>query len=397
MGWKTSILDVWHASPLPTIAFVGFFGAQAIRMLRESWEGIVSVTTDPVSQQQQVRPIGADLLAQELFSVLNDNTPQNQNAPVTINQSAGANGLTIHSSGSTSDPAVLHVTSGNITLAGTGTVSLGTSSTSTSTGSTVVLQGSNLVIPPIGQIPLAATTYDPLSPTQLPTINLATLGNAYPGQVYMGKVTAHVSGNDYTVQLSGITNSVTATAPSLGVGYTVPNNTYCPVVVVDDGTGGVLYEFQPYPFAPIAISGARQSAASGGGITNLLSGLQINNLITNSTTDSPQSVSGNYQDLSSGGGLAHFATAMANLGFISNSLTSNPPTINGFIGSVASGGGLYNLLAGLANYSVIGNSTTTSAPSVTGARNDGGPTIPALTNLLTALAQLGYITDNTTA
>lgn len=394
MGWKTGFWSI--ISGVGLVTYIGFFGQQAIRMLRESWEGIVPVTTDPVSQQQQVRPVGADLLAQELFSVLNDNTPQTQNAPITINQSAGADGLKINSSGNSSDPAVLHVTSGNITLAGTGTISVGTSSTPITTGSTVVLQGSNLVIPPIGQIPLAATNYDPLSPTQLPTINLATLGNAYPGQVYMGKVTAHVSGSDYTVQLAGITNSVTATAPSLGVGYTVPNNTYCPVVVVDDGTGGVLYEFQPYPFAPIAISGARQSAASGGGITNLLAGLATNNLITNSTTDSPQSVSGNYQDLSSSGGLAHLATAMSNLGFISSSLSSSPPTINGFIGSVASGGGIYNLLAGLANYSMITNSTTTSAPSVTGARNDGGATIPALTNLLTALANLGYITDNTT-
>lgn len=394
MAWKTWF---WSTiSGLSLVTYVGFFGQQAIRMLRESWEGIVPVTTDPVSQQQQVRPVGADLLAQELFSVLNDNTPQTQNAPITINQSAGADGLKINSSGNSSDPSVLHVTSGNITLAGTGTISVGTSSTSITTGSTVVLQGSNLVIPPIGQIPLAATTYDPLSPTQLPTINLATLGNAYPGQVYMGKVTAHLSGSDYTVQLAGLTSSVTATAPSLGVGFTVPNNTYYPVVVVDDGTGGVLYEFQPYPFAPIAISGARQSAASGGGITNLLAGLATNNLITNSTTDSPQSVSGNYQDLSSSGGLAHLATAMSNLGYISSSLSSSPPTINGFIGSVASGGGIYNLLAGLANYSMITNSTTTSAPSVTGARNDGGATIPALTNLLTALANLGYITDNTT-
>lgn len=394
MGWKRGLFDFIINTPF---LYLGWFGSQAIRMLRESWEGSVPVTTDPVSQQQQVRPVGADLLAQELFSVMNDHSPQTQNAPVTINQSAGADGLKINSSGNSSDPAVLHVTSGNITLAGTGTISVGTSSTPITTGSTVVLQGSSLVIPPIGQIPLAATTYDPLSPTQLPTINLATLGSAYPGQVYMGKVTAHVSGSDYTVQLAGLTSSVTATAPSLGVGFTVPNNTYYPVVVVDDGVGGVLYEFQPYPFAPIAISGARQSAASGGGITNLLAGLEINNLITNSTTDSPQSVSGNYQDLSSSGGLAHLATAMSNLGFISSSLSSNPPTINGFIGSVASGGGIYNLLAGLANYSMITNSTTTSAPSVTGARNDGGPTIPALTNLLTVLAQLGYITDNTTA
>lgn len=391
MSWKIGFWDMFLK--LVTFAYVGFFGQQAIRMLRESWEGIVPVSTDPISQQQQVRPVGADLLAQELFSVLNDTTPQTQNAPVTINQSAGAHGLTINSSGSTTDPAVLNVTSGNINLTGTGTVVVGTSSTPTTSGSTVVLQGSNLVIPPIGQIPLASTTYDPLSPTPLPTINLATLGNAYPGQVYMGKVTAHVSGNDYTVQLAGITNTVTATAPSLGVGYVVPNNTYFPVVVVDSGTGGVLYEFQPYPFAPVAISGARQSAASGGGITNLLAGLATNNLIADSTTDSPQSVSGNLQDMSTGGGLNHLAGAMANLGFITNSLSNNPPTINGFIGSVVSGGGLYNLLVGLANYSMITNSTTTTPPSVTGSRGGNA----ALANFLTAMAQLGYITDSTTA
>lgn len=393
MGWKDYVVNAWYTIPLPIMTLVGFFGTQAIRMLRESWDGTVPITTDPISQEQQVRPVGADLLAQELFSMLNDNTPQTQNAPVTLNQAPGAHGLTINSSGSTTDPAVLNVTSGNITLAGNGTVSMGTPSSATTTGSTVVLMGNSLVIPPIGQLPLAATTYDPLSPTELPTINLGTLGNASPGQVYMGEVTAHLTGNDYTVTLAGITNSVTATIATAGSGYVVPNGTFAPIVVVDDGTGGVLYEFQTYPFAPITISGARQSAASGGGITNLLAGLATNKLIVDSTSDSPQNITGELTDMTTNGVLAHILIALTNLGFTSNSAGSAKPAISGARQSLAAGGGLANLLTGLANYGMVTDSTSDTPSSVTGSRGGNA----ALANLLTALAGLGYITDSTTA
>lgn len=378
---------------LSDLSYVGFFGAQAIRMLRESWDGTIPVTKDPVSQEQQVRPQGADLLAQEIFSMLNDNTPQTQNAPVTINQAGGAVGLTLNSSGSNVDPAVFNVVGGNISMAGTGTVAIGVSSTSTTTGSTVVLSGGNLVIPPIGQITLAATNYDPLSPTPLPQLNLSTLGVANPGQVFMGRVLSG-SGSTYTLSLAGITGNVTATVPSVGTGYNIPVDTYAPVVVTDDGLGGVSYSFQPYPFAPVEISGARQSAASGGGLTNLLSGLATNHLIVNSTTDSPQTVTADVQDLTATGSVAKIHAALKNLGYIDGTISNNPPVISGFIGSVAVGGGIYNLLTGLQYYGMITNSVSVTPTTITGNRSDLSAT-GALGHLLTALSSLGLIVDGT--
>lgn len=400
MGWKDYVVNAWYTIPLPIMTLVGFFGTQAIRMLRESWDGTVPITTDPISQEQQVRPVGADLLAQELFSMLNDNTPQTQNAPVTLNQAPGAQGLTINSSGSTTDPAVLNVTSGNITLAGNGTVSMGTPSSATTTGSTVVLMGNSLVIPPIGQLPLAATTYDPLSPTELPTINLGTLGNASPGQVYMGEVTAHLTGNDYTVTLAGITGSVTATISTVGSGYVVPNGTFTPVVVVDDGSGGILYEFQTYPYAPASVTGLKTSIATNQGLSTLYSQLEAQGIITDDTSGTTPNVAGSTMDMSTNGLLWNLLLAMGDTnGFVTRtSANTTAPTFGGAIQDVSStSGGLYNLWLALYNYGIVGTSPATnySAPSVTGSRSDGGNEIPALKSLLSVLAARGHITDNT--
>lgn len=376
---------------------LGFFGSSAIRMLRESWEGVIPVTTDPLTNQQQVRPVGADLLAQEIFATLNDDTPQTQNAPVTINQKGGAVGLVINSSGQTADPPVLNVTSGNIILAGTAGITLGTPSTAQTSGADIVLTGNSISIPPIGVLNLPATSWTPIDGTPLPTINLPTLGTPSPGQAYMGTVTAHVGGVNYTVSLAGISGTVTASIAESAVGYVVPNGTWVTVVVVDDGAGGVYYEFQTYPFAPIDVSGVRQSLASGGGLTNLFAGLALQGIIVNSTTDTPQTVAGTMQATGTGGALDHLLQAMANIGFIDNStVVSAPQVISGVRQALGAGGGLANLLTGLANLGIITNSTTSTPQVITGARNDGGATIPALTNLLTGLANLGIITDSTT-
>lgn len=388
---------------MPILAFVGFFGQQAIRMLRESWEGIVPVSTDPISQQQQVRPVGADLLAQELFSVLNDSTPQTQNAPVTINQAAGAMGLTINSSGSTSDPAVLNVTSGNITLAGTGTVLVGTSSTSTTDGSTVVLQGSNLVIPPIGQLPLAATSYDPLSPTQLPTINLGILGSASPGQAYIGQVKSGTGAGPYQVSLIGINGDVSVTPEVVGVGYNIPVNSWQIVVAADNNSGGVNYLMQPFPFAPFSVgtSGsplAWQNMGSGGALPTLLTQLDSQGLIVNHTSSQPQSFGGYTAQIGPGGALANFLTAMSNLSMVSLTTDTSVPAaqlVNGVYQNLGSGGFIQNLYACLKNSGIVADGSSPGVSSTPSTVNGSRGGNAALANLLSALAGLGIITDST--
>jgi hypothetical protein len=74
------------------VTFLPYFGDQATRLLRETWDGVIKA--DPVTGD--IRPVGATLLAQELFSMLDDNVPQTQNAPSTINTPPGATGLTIN-------------------------------------------------------------------------------------------------------------------------------------------------------------------------------------------------------------------------------------------------------------------------------------------------------------
>jgi hypothetical protein len=83
---------------LPFCFFLGFFGDQATRLLRETWDGVIKA--DPTTGD--IRPVGATLLAQELYAMLDDSIPQTQNAPVTmnspltINSPAGTNGLNMN-------------------------------------------------------------------------------------------------------------------------------------------------------------------------------------------------------------------------------------------------------------------------------------------------------------
>ncbi len=64
-----------------------FFGEQAVRLLRESWDGIIKADSSG-----NIKPHGAQLLADELFAMLDDNVPQTQNAPVTLNQQPNPDG-----------------------------------------------------------------------------------------------------------------------------------------------------------------------------------------------------------------------------------------------------------------------------------------------------------------
>lgn len=89
MIWTAIIFGAVGLTILP------FFGDQATRLLRETWDGVIKA--DPTTGD--IRPIGASLLADELFAMFDDNIPQTQNAPttmnapLTINSPEGANGL----------------------------------------------------------------------------------------------------------------------------------------------------------------------------------------------------------------------------------------------------------------------------------------------------------------
>ena len=390
MAWKRLACDLLQ-SPYMLIMF---FGSSAIRMLRETWEGRVNVQTDPASGQQTVEPKGADLLAQELFSMLNDNTPQVQNAPVTLNQSRGAGGLTINSSGDSSDPAVLHVAGGNVTLAGTGNVVIGTPSSGTSTGAAIVMTGTSISLPPLGVINLPATSWTPLSPQALPTIHLANSAGAIPGQAYMGMVVGG-SGSTYTMSVAGLAGTITATVPEVASGYTVPANTWCVVVSTDDGAGGINYFFQPYPFASQTISGPTQALAGGGAVKNLLTGLQNLGILVDATTSSPPTISGTTQAVGAGGALANLLIGLNNLGIVANATSSTPQVPGGAVQSFAAPGGYhYNLAVALQNLGIISAASVnwTGGPTITGSRAGN----PALANLLTGLAGLNHIVDGTT-
>ncbi len=72
-----------------------FFGTQAVRLLRESWDGIIKA--DP--KTGIIRPTGATSLAEELFAMLDDKVPQTQIGPTTMNPAPGTTPLTINNPG----------------------------------------------------------------------------------------------------------------------------------------------------------------------------------------------------------------------------------------------------------------------------------------------------------
>jgi hypothetical protein len=76
---------------VPCCLFLGFFGDQAVRLLRESWDGVLHA--DPSTGD--IRPVGATELALELFAMLDDKVPQNQVGPVTMTPNPGVTPLTI--------------------------------------------------------------------------------------------------------------------------------------------------------------------------------------------------------------------------------------------------------------------------------------------------------------
>ncbi len=96
-----------------------FFGTQAVRLLRESWDGVIKAD----AKTGIIRPIGATNLAEELFAMLDDKIPQTQVGPVALNPDPGVTPLTITNpipgpTGST--PDAIKINNGPITFAGPG-------------------------------------------------------------------------------------------------------------------------------------------------------------------------------------------------------------------------------------------------------------------------------------
>ncbi len=97
------LLFTWSCIPV-----LGFFGNQAVRLLRESWDGILKADSKGI-----IRPTGASALAQELYSMLDDSLPQQQNGPVTMNPPPGTTAMTIN----TQDGGnALAITGGNLSI-----------------------------------------------------------------------------------------------------------------------------------------------------------------------------------------------------------------------------------------------------------------------------------------
>ncbi len=96
-----------------------FFGTQAVRLLRESWDGQIKAD----AKTGIIRPYGATNLAEELFAMLDDKIPQTQVGPVALNPDPGTTPLTINNPvppvGST-PPDAIKINNGPITFKGPG-------------------------------------------------------------------------------------------------------------------------------------------------------------------------------------------------------------------------------------------------------------------------------------
>jgi hypothetical protein len=391
MGWKTAP-DHWLDFFKHHFILLGFFGQEAIRMLRETWEGVVNVEKDPATGADQVRPSGADRLAQEIFSMLNDQTPQTNNAPVTINQPSGGQGLVLNGSAGAGDPPAFHIPTGSVSMPTTGAISIGTNSSSTSAGTLITLGGSSIVIPPLGILNLPPTAYDPLT-SQLPELYFPNSSVPIGGQAFMGKVVANVGGGQYAMELAGLTGSVTATLASYPTGYNLPLNTYC--VVVSTKVGDLIdYIIQPFPLTQ-SVGGMTANAGAGGALKSLTNALQAAGIIVDGTTaGTNQTVSGATQSLTAGGALSNLLLALNNLGIIVKGTTDSPAAFGPTpLQYLAPGGALHDLCLALNGLGITAANVTDSRQPLSGSRSNTAGQIPALNNVITALINLGICTD----
>ncbi len=263
---------------ISSIYWVPFFGTQAVRLLRESWGGILR--KDPEGDYVEQ---GASELAQELYAMFDDNIPQTQNAPVTFNVTNPLGpGITINNPNGGNS---FNINGGNTNIGGNTnngdviTIGGGTFNTATNTfdfgGNTITINKNGITfgdpnfptLPAIpGQPPLPPITINnptnfvgPANFAQPPTVPGGGGGGGGSGgtSVFLGKVTGG-TGNSYQVDLYGNgssapkTKSVTATVPQLDSRETIPVGIWVSAVFEFAHTTGVpgeekttfTYEFQ---------------------------------------------------------------------------------------------------------------------------------------------------------
>ncbi len=269
---------------LSSIFWVPFFGTQAVRLLRESWGGILR--KDPEGDYVEK---GAAQLAEELYAMFDDNIPQTQNAPVTMNLSNPAGpGFTINNPAGGNS---FNVNGGNTSIGGNtnngDTISIGggTFNNATNTfdfgGNTITINKDGITFgnpPPLdsfckdnpnasicqGLPPLPPVTFNnpvtfndaPTGPDGKPIGGGGDGGGG--GNVFLGKVTGG-SGNTYTVEIygngssGGATGTVSATVPQIDSTETIPAGTWIAAVHAfgttdEQGNVSFTYEFQPPVF-----------------------------------------------------------------------------------------------------------------------------------------------------
>lgn len=235
------------------LPLLGFFGAQAVRLLRESWDGVIRARSDG-----EIRPFGATNLAYELFAMLDDKIPQTNNAPVTINTPVNGDGLTINSN--PGDNA-FSVNGGDVAMGGNAfgpsDLSFGRNPTATNPGDTVAVGGKSITLGDIGGGAVPPSTLNFNGDAFLNGVPLGQGGGGGGAgggtSTFLGKVVGG-SGVVYTVALYGggpdlaPTAVVTATVPQLD--DTISPGTWIAAVhefvrADRDGEPILTYAFQP--------------------------------------------------------------------------------------------------------------------------------------------------------
>lgn len=204
-----------------------YFGDQAVRLLRESWDGIIRA--DP--KTGIIRPTGATSLAEELFAMLDDRVPQTQVGPTTMNPDPGATALTIN----TAVPGnAIAINGGDLTFSGGGGIKLPEGSPLTITGNGLTVDGSmnlNKGFYLWNGVPLG-------------------LGGGGGTTTFLGKVVSG-TGNTYRVDIYGVgstgdpTTRVTVIIPEIDPDEEIPVGTWLnPIFQFTPGVGNPTYECQ---------------------------------------------------------------------------------------------------------------------------------------------------------
>lgn len=264
MKWLALLWLLFLVRPL------GFFGAQAVRLLRESWDGVIRARKDG-----EIRPYGATNLADELFAMFDDSIPQTNNAPVTINTPPNSSGLTVNANpgdnGFTVNGGNSTITGSNINLggptfspgsnsfsSGPSTITIGRGPTNDYAGDTTNVGGSTMTFGPIKVTvcPVGENCSFHLDFPEGGLLNGQPIGGGGSGtSAFLGRVTSG-TGDTYQVDLYGDgpddspTASVTAKVPQIDDTEEIPPGTWLDCVhqfgkLDQQGQPIFTYAFQP--------------------------------------------------------------------------------------------------------------------------------------------------------